>query len=188
MTESSWVRASVVTAGLAGSDGSDFLPALDPDDRAEWERVHSRLRASGDRRSIARALVRERLSLSAREDTLVDPARGAELYARWMRGLGPGERSRVARSLDAATAQRVTSTVRAAAPLPVSHHDRVTWLVACARATLGSLPTAVELAEVVRAWRAESPVMCDRAARIERAVRVAGRRPACVALAQELWP
>ena len=30
--------------------------------------------------------------------------------------------------------------------------------------------------------------LIDRAARIERAVRVAGRRPACVALARELWP
>lgn len=187
VTESSWVRASVVTAGLAGSDGSDFLPALDPADRADWARVHSRLRASGDRRSIARALVRERLSLAAREDTPTDATRGAELYARWMRGLGAGERSLLARSLDGVTAERVTVAARTADALTLTQQDQVTWLVACARATLGSLPSAGELAEVVRAWRAEGAVSGERAVRIERAVRVAGRRSAFVALARELW-
>ena len=189
MTESSWVRASVVTAGLAGSDGSDLLPALDPDDRADWERVYARLRAAGDRRSIARALVRERLSLAAaHEAPPTDPARGAELYARWMRGLGAGERSLLARSLDAATAEKVTRVARDAEGLTPAQQDRVTWLVACARATLGSLPTAGELAEVVHAWRAKSAITSERAVRIERAVRVAGRRQAFVALARELWP
>lgn len=172
-----------MVAALAGSEGAD-LAALSGRDRALAERVRSRLRAPGDRRRIAEAVVAERFSACrARQGACpVEPA--ATLYARWMRAMDPSTRERVARSLDDASAVAIAAQARGASPLVDPERALTAWMIATGARALGHMPTAVELASLLDALRGGSDVSSPALVRWERALRVAGRRDACEDLAR----
>ncbi len=185
MTEPTRIRTAVVVSSLAGDDIDD-LAALSARDRASAERLRSRLRASGDRRRVAAAIVAERFAaIRARQGACaVTPA--ALLYARWLRSMDTASRERVARSLDDASAAAIASRARSSTPLVDPARTLTAWMMAVGARALGRMPTVSDLASLLDALRGDSDVSSSALVRWERSVRVAGRREACEALARSM--
>lgn len=185
MAEATRIRAAAVVTSLAGSDDSDYA-ALTARDRALADRVRSRLRAAGDRRRVAEAIVAERFAVSRASQGACLVAPAAILYARWMRSMDAVTRERVARSLDDASTSAIAPHVRSASQLDEPERKLTAWLIATGARALGHMPTAVELASLLDALRGGSDVSAPGLVRWERALRVAGRRDACEDLARAI--
>lgn len=185
MAESLRVRAAVVVALLAGDASVEAWSALDASDRDAAERVRTRIRAQVDRVAVARAIVAERFAVVHATSSPPPTRRGAVFYARWLRALAPPDRARIARGLTANDAALIAVEAPSHRALDASHVPTATWLVTRGSALLERLPSVAELAEVFGTLRAEHDPAGDAAVRLERMIRVAGRRRACETLALE---
>lgn len=184
MTPPARVVAAVTAASLAGAASPELWAALSPNDRALAASLHARLRAGRSREEAARAVLAARASLDRPGDVVDDVRPGALAYARWLRGLDAAERVRVARALDASTAEAVQAAAHNATSLDAALAGAAGHALALGAKTLGRLPTAREFTALLALARGAADVREAAVVGWERSIRVAGRQAPLVALAE----
>ncbi|MFO0602447.1 MAG: hypothetical protein U0324_04695 [Polyangiales bacterium] len=184
MTPPARVVAAVTAASLAGAASPELWAALPPNDRALAEALHARLRTGRSREEAARAVLAARAALDRPGDSVDDAHPGALAYARWLRGLDAVERPRIARALDASTAEAVRAASPNATPFDAALAGAAGHAIALGAKTLSRLPTARELAALLALARGAADVREAPIIRWERSIRVAGRQAPLIALAE----
>jgi hypothetical protein len=177
------LRAAVVATALVGA-WDDTFSAFTPSDRERAIRLRARLRAAGDRRQIAEAIVAERMALMRAREASASSVTGARLYARWLRDVDAATRTRVVRALDEASVVAITAQTGSQTSLSKAERSRVAWMIAIGVRALGHMPSTVELSLFLDALCRSSDVTSPGLVRWERALRVASQREACEALAR----
>ncbi len=172
---------AVVATELAG-DGREALAATLEGDTSELEAVVRRLRQG------SREVVAGRLALAAQSSTaravLRSPSRGARFLAAWMRGLDVRARAAVASELDRATLAAVLEPLAAELVLEPDAQRGASWVVARGRRVISRPLRAEEWTEVLDELDEGPAATGVVALRVERAVRIVGRRGELSALAR----
>jgi hypothetical protein len=176
------IRAAVVAASLAGS-ADEVWGALSAADQALAGRVRERLRASGERRRVAEAIVAEHHAVTHPTVGHASPDGGARFYAAWMRSLDAPTRARVARGLDESDLARLRPHLRDGAALDDAHRSAATWMLAQGARVLRRVPAVSEASQLLSVLRGERDASSPAIVRWERALRISGRCEACAAMA-----
>lgn len=174
----------VVAASLAGAF-DEGLGALSREEQRLAERVCARLRAAGDRRRVAEAIIAERYAVAHPTGSPEARDGGARFYAAWMRSVDAPTRARIARGLDEADLARVRAHLDQVV-LDASHRGAAAWAVAQGARVLRRVPTVNEAALLLAVLRGERDASTPATVRWERALRISGRRDACAAMALAL--
>lgn len=179
-----WIRAAVAVSVLADEveDFDGYGPALGAVATAHARR----LRGDHDRAAMARGVVGEVLRARRPDATPRDGARGEVFLARWLRGVDRDDRAKVLASLPTEAAQRIARRAPSAAALGPDAHATATWMVAASRRALSRWPDPPEWTELFEDLTDDRPAASPTAVRLERMVRVMGRRGACAAVAREV--
>lgn len=180
-----WIRAAVAVSLLA--DELDDFEGYGPAGCALATAHAARLRAGRSRAEVARAVVGEVLR-AERPDAVggYDTAGAETLLARWLRGLDREHRARVLAAWPLDTARRLAQRAPGSPPWSGDAQPTATWMVTTARRTLDRWATLDEWAELLEDLRDARPASSPSALRLERSVRIAGRRDACARLAREV--